>query len=572
MTTTSLELDGPDAFTVPAIWLRDSCGCNECRDAHSGQRLRSILSLDPSTSISQLDIDGDDITVVFAPDGHVSRYSREWLAANAPGRTAVFDDRSEGARSPWLAADLGGEPPQVTWAALASPGDARRDALGALLDLGLLLVRDVPRQPGQVLEVARSFGFVRSTNYGDLFDVRVEANPVNLAFTGRAILPHTDNPYREPVPGIQLLHCLASSAAGGENVFIDGFAAAARLRRDNAAAFATLATTPLTFRYDDATTALRASGTTIECNRQGEVRSIRWNDRSVEPPQVAADRVDDLYAALRAFAEVLKDPALHLHLVLAPGDCIVFDNTRVLHARTAFSESGGTRHLQGCYADLDALASAVAIESRTATSNITTIRSSAHRSIDDAIDAIEQAFASAEGMAYLGEDVTMIQHQLQAGELARVAGADDALVVAALLHDVGHMVGPAMGERDAATAIAAELDAHHDASGARWLSQWFSLDVTEPVRLHVAAKRYLVAAEPDYAAKLSPASVHTLQLQGGPMTPDEAIAFGSLVHAAAAVAVRRFDEAAKDPTVEAPPISAHRTLLARVLRATDRAR
>ncbi len=92
---------------------------------------------------------------------------------------------------------------------------------------------------------------------------------------------------------------------------------------------------------------------------------------------------------------------------------------------------------------------------------------SAHRSIDDAIDAIEQAFASAEGMAYLGEDVTMIQHQLQAGELARVAGADDALVVAALLHDVGHMVGPAMGERDAATAIAAELDAHHDASGAR---------------------------------------------------------------------------------------------------------
>ena len=84
-----------------------------------------------------------------------------------------------------------------------------------------------PPNPGMVLTVARSFAYVRTTNYGDLFDVRVEARPVNLAFTGQAIAPHTDNPYRDPVPGIQLLHCLQSSPGGGDNTFIDGFAAAA---------------------------------------------------------------------------------------------------------------------------------------------------------------------------------------------------------------------------------------------------------------------------------------------------------------------------------------------------------
>jgi gamma-butyrobetaine dioxygenase len=190
----------------------------------------------------------------------------------------------------------------------------------------------------------------------------------------------------------------------------------------------------------------------------------------------------------------------------------------------------------------------------------------APRSVDDAVDAIDALFASSAGMAYLGEDVTMIQHQLQAGALAVAAGAPDALAVAALLHDVGHMVGA----RDASSALADDVDAHHDQTGAHWLAQWFGPDVTEPVRLHVAAKRYLVTTEPTYAATLSSASVHTLRLQGGPMTAAEAAAFGALRHAAAAVALRRFDEAAKDVAVDAPGIATHHDLLARVLRTSPR--
>ena len=353
-----------DDLSVPALWLRDACPCTECRHPGSGQRLRSVLALEPDTGVATFSSSGDDVEVTFTPDGHVGRFSRRWLADNAPGRTRVFDDRSERNRLPWLAADLVNGPPEVQWAQLAVDGQQRSDALHALMSLGLLLVRSVATEPGQVLEVARSFGHVRTTNYGDLFDVRVEPQPTNLAFTGRAIKPHTDNPYREPVPGIQLLHCITSSANGGENVMLDGFSAAAILRRDDPAAFATLSTTSLTFRYDDQDTALRASGPTIELNLADEVRGIRWNDRAVEPPQVEPGRVGEVYRSLRSFAETLARPELELHFKLAPGDCIAFDNTRILHARTAFTDGAGCRHLQGCYADLDGLASTVAVLDR----------------------------------------------------------------------------------------------------------------------------------------------------------------------------------------------------------------
>jgi gamma-butyrobetaine dioxygenase len=186
----------------------------------------------------------------------------------------------------------------------------------------------------------------------------------------------------------------------------------------------------------------------------------------------------------------------------------------------------------------------------------------------EAIAAIESAFASAEGLAYLGEDVTMTEHQLQAGALAVAAGAPDTLVVAALLHDVGHLRGQVAGGVDASAALEAEIDAHHDVSGARWLGHWFGAEVTEPVRLHVAAKRYLVAVEPEHASRLSAASVRTLRLQGGAMTLTQVVEFEAASHWRDAVALRRFDEAAKDAAAVVPGIDAYRDVIRRVLDTT----
>ena len=159
-----------------------------------------------------------------------------------------------------------------------------------------------------------------------------------------------------------------------------------------------------------------------------------------------------------------------------------------------------------------------------------------------AVEIIGALFAGPGARDYLGEPVTIGTHMLQAGALAEAAGADSPLVAAALLHDIGH--------------LRHEADSGHGEAGARWLSQWFGDEVTEPVRLHVAAKRYLCAAEPGYLGLLSAESVRTLALQGGPMTRDEVAAFDALPHARDAVAVRHWDDQAKDPAVT-PPGFAH---------------
>jgi gamma-butyrobetaine dioxygenase len=246
---------------------------------------------------------------------------------------------------------------------LADPA-TREQCLAALLRDGFFLLRDVPCQPGTVLAVAGSMGYVRETNYGRLFDVRVEATPANLAFTGLPIAPHTDNPYRDPVPTVQLLHCLASAVEGGDSGLVDGFNAAALLRAADPAAFEILTRTPVTFAYADATAELRATRPMIATDPRGKIREVRFNNRSLQPLRLGREGSPDdmvaFYAAYRAFTEAIIRPDLMLTFRLAPGDCVVFDNTRILHARTGFA-AAGQRHLQGCYADLDGVASTLAV-------------------------------------------------------------------------------------------------------------------------------------------------------------------------------------------------------------------
>jgi gamma-butyrobetaine dioxygenase len=169
-----------------------------------------------------------------------------------------------------------------------------------------------------------------------------------------------------------------------------------------------------------------------------------------------------------------------------------------------------------------------------------------------AVETIGELFAGPEARDHMGEPVPIGEHMLQAGALAETAGADGALVAAALLHDIGHLLG-------------AEEDRHGEA-GANWLSRWFGDAVTEPVRLHVPAKRYLRAADADYFGLLSAESVRTLALQGGPMTAVEVAAFEALAYYRDAVSVRRWDDQAKDPAVTAPQFAYFAPLLRALVR------
>ena len=179
-----------------------------------------------------------------------------------------------------------------------------------------------------------------------------------------------------------------------------------------------------------------------------------------------------------------------------------------------------------------------------------------------AVDQIAALFAGEGSRDYLGEQVTMAQHMLQAATLATSDATSDALVAAALLHDVGHFTGTVSG-RD----LMQGSDNRHDDTGADWLEQWFGPDVCEPVRLHVAAKRYLCAVDQAYADELSPASAFTMSVQGGPMDESEVRAFEAAPYAQDAVAVRRWDDRAKDPTAVTRTFDEFRPLLERLLTA-----
>jgi gamma-butyrobetaine dioxygenase len=357
---------------LPAAMLRDNCPCPECRDPLSGQRLISITDLAPQLSVTAIPDKSGGLRITFGPDGHQAVFSPEWLARlTAP---PAMPGRDEAARQLWRAADFPAGPHSATWADYDSSDATRLHCLSRLLATGFMLLRGVPPRAGAVLTVADSFGYVRETNYGRLFDVRVERNAANLAFTSRPIGPHTDNPYRDPAPTVQLLHCLVNAADGGESGLLDGYTAAATLRAEYPAAFHCLTTTPVTFRYADAGAELSATRPIIGLTATGLISEIRYNSRSLQPPvpasgaseATAAAQLTEFYRAYRTFAMILLRPELTLRFSLEPGDCLVFDNTRLMHSRTGFTATG-QRHLQGCYADLDGIESTVAVLARGAT-------------------------------------------------------------------------------------------------------------------------------------------------------------------------------------------------------------
>ena len=176
----------------------------------------------------------------------------------------------------------------------------------------------------------------------------------------------------------------------------------------------------------------------------------------------------------------------------------------------------------------------------------------------DIVDEIFENLARKGDAMYGGEAVTQLQHALQCAELARQAGAGDALVAAALLHDYGHLIND-----EDAEAAAAGRDRFHEEIAARYLASHFPPAVTEPIRMHVPAKRYLCAVNKAYYDELSPASKQSLAVQGGVFGDTEAAAFIAQPYAEDAVMLRRWDDLAKDPEMDTAPLEVFRDLVDR---------
>jgi gamma-butyrobetaine dioxygenase len=344
---------------IHPLWLRERCRTAHDLDPTTQQRLFNPATLPSTLAIRRVEASGQGRFFITFSDGHGATFDASNILAELP----AYAEPGLPARLPWNASTAPAA--SIDWAACS---DTRTftAALENFLTLGYIILDNVPRREGAVLEVARRFGYPRETNFGTLFDVRSMPGANDLAYTPRALDPHTDNPYRAPVPGIQLLHCLSNQTQGGLSTLVDGLAVAEHLRANAPSHFDSLAATPVRFRFTDAAAELTATAPIIERGHAGQVAAIHYSPRLDFVPLLPHDTLTLFYAARAHFDRLLSSPAFERKFRLAEGQLIMFSNRRLLHGRTSYDPQEGTRHLQGCYIDADAPASLYRVLQRTA--------------------------------------------------------------------------------------------------------------------------------------------------------------------------------------------------------------
>ena len=341
-----------------SLWLRDNLPGD--RDPHSGQRLVDIADLPEQPRIRSAVAHDGALRIEWERESPPASFDLAWLAAvhGSRGQPPEFDTHR------WLQGGTLDASQRFAWASFAavrSDRSVRLAWLTRLLQDGIAFLREVPRNETGILDAMEPLGHVLETNYGEVFDVRSVPQPENLAYSDLGLGLHTDNPYREPVPGFQALHVLAASPDGGESLFADGFALAEHVRATDPDAFSLLARTAVPFRYRSMDADLYAERPLIQLSCRGEVAAVHYNSRSIAPLRLPPDETRAFYAAYRRFALLLRDSRLQLRLGLTDGDLVVFDNQRILHGRTAFSSANHARHLRGCYLTRDSVYGAAAL-------------------------------------------------------------------------------------------------------------------------------------------------------------------------------------------------------------------
>lgn len=330
---------------LPALWLREKMREADACDPTTGQRLFNPHELPADLAISRADLDHAHLSVTFS-DGVSSVYALGDLARAIDGDGALPPIRK------WVADE--GPGTLFDWPLVETSDEHTLSCLYQFLSRGFVILQNTPTERDSILSIARRFGFVRETNFGSYFEVYSRPVSNDLAYRPVPLAPHTDNPYRDPVPGIQLLHCLANETSGGLSTLVDGLAVCDRLKEEDPEGFRLLTETPVGFRFKDPDTDLRDSHTMIETDHDGTPRGIHYSPRLDETPLLEPETMVAFHNARRQLGRLLADPEFELRFRLEPGQLMMFDNNRVLHGRTSYDPSEGMRHLQGCYIDRDA--------------------------------------------------------------------------------------------------------------------------------------------------------------------------------------------------------------------------
>ena len=326
------------------LWLRERVNNQELLDQNTGQRLYDPSDLNQELKIKRALIKKSNLNVEFS-DGIESNYQIEDLI------NEINKNLSNKKISLWNS-KIKNKPISRFKPNMFNNREGYF-FLEKFYKYGFSIVKNTPVKKNFITKFANSIGVVRSTNFGVLFNVQSVRKANDLAYTPHSLSAHTDNPYRKPIPGIQILHCIKNDSKGGHSTLTDGFAVAEYLRKKHKNFFKLLASVKIRFTYMSKDTILENWGETIELNKDASLKRIRLSPRLDYVPVLKKDQLNQFYKARSFFIKLCNSKKFMIQFKLIPGDLMMFDNYRTLHGRTAYNMKVGERHLQGCYIDHD---------------------------------------------------------------------------------------------------------------------------------------------------------------------------------------------------------------------------
>jgi gamma-butyrobetaine dioxygenase len=227
------------------------------------------------------------------------------------------------------------------------------DALIKFYQYGFVIFRKVPTSNNFLVNFANSIGSIRRTNFGEYFDVKSKPNPNDLAYTSLPLAPHTDNPYRNPVPCIQILHCIENEVSGGYSTLVDGYTVTEQLKNDFPEFYEILTEIKIRFQFIDESVVLESWAEMISLDENNQFKQVRFSPRLDFVPLFEKSKLELFYKARNKISELYNSDDFRIEFKLTPGDLLMMDNHRLLHGRTVYDANEGNRFLQGCYIDYD---------------------------------------------------------------------------------------------------------------------------------------------------------------------------------------------------------------------------
>ncbi|KAF9240580.1 hypothetical protein DTO006G1_5619 [Penicillium roqueforti] len=364
-----LHMDKYTTLKLPYTYLRDSCQCVVCKDQHSKQRSFRTSDIPKDIVPSWVNWDGNKLSIRWDKDiggsqtVHESTWARDFL------KNPIFNthDQHRSVNSKpimWGQAKMEKSQHWVSYPDYITDNSKLATAMHQLQRLGLIFVKDVPDSRSMVEAIATRMGPLRNTFYGSTFDVRTVPEATNVAYTNQFLGFHMDLMYMNEPPGYQLLHCLQNSCSGGESLFADTFSAAKLMKEQYPKEYQVLSEQRLGYEYRHEDHIYYNERPVFEHDSDtDELRHVNYSPpfQSPLPNSHDAEHVNKLLDALAKFTSIIDNPNSIFELKLNPGDCVIFDNRRIVHARRQFNASVGSRWLAGAYVDTDALLSRFAV-------------------------------------------------------------------------------------------------------------------------------------------------------------------------------------------------------------------